>query len=99
MNKDFGKYKLNLTLESPDCERKVKQKHEVFLSKDTDTYGNGCHLALRNTETGVTNYYDVRYEAWFHTDNIIQSIVTFAFMTWSGENGSWHIIDIRVGKA
>ena len=95
---DLGKYKLTIVLRNPENGETAKQKYTFGVARDPQNYGNGCSMGMMH-ENGYSDYYDLRYDTDFHYTSqsaIMQYIANFAFRNWSGQNGSWEIIDLHI---
>lgn len=91
----------NVTLHVNDGEGTTEIiKATVEFSYNPDTYGNGyCMGVTSKAEPFGVQGYDIRYDKDFHKDAMIPYIVSFYANKYSGKNGSWKLIGIRVHEA
>lgn len=75
-------------------------KGTVEFSCDPDQYGNGYSMGIRGLgEPFWGQGYDIRYDTEFDPANEIGYIVRFYTNRYTGKNGWWKLIGIRVFEA
>lgn len=75
-------------------------KAKVSFSYNPATYGNGYYMGIESVlEPFGIGSYDIRYDNAFHIGHEIPYIVQFYSNTYTGKNGSWKLIGIRVHEA
>ena len=96
MNEQF-----NITLYLNDGDGKAETfKGTAEFAKKKDDYGNGYHMFIKMaTEPWGGQSYDIRYDTDFHSNRMIEYLTGFFSNRFTGENGSWKMVGIRVHEA
>ena len=73
---------------------------QIEFQHDPKQYGNGyCMVVTSKLEAFGKQGYDIRYDKDFHADYPIEYIVSFYSRLYTGKDGSWKLIGIRVHEA
>ena len=73
---------------------------KIEFEHDPEQYGNGYTMVVDSKlEPWRVQGYDIRYDRDFNKDFPIEYIVTFYSRRFTGKNGSWKLIGIRVHEA
>jgi len=95
------KEQFNVTLYLNDGNGKsVSYKGTAEFGKKEGDYGNGYWMFISmETEPFGGQAYDIRYDTDFRSDRMIAYLTTFFSSRFTGENGSWKMIGIRIHEA
>lgn len=75
-------------------------KGTVEFDHNPDQYGNGYSMGIRGLgEAFGLQGYDIRYDREFNPANMIGYIVRFYTNRYTGKDGWWKLIGIRVHEA
>lgn len=93
--------KYNVTLYLNDGKGKTEVlKATVDFEHNPETYGNGFYMGIKAPfEAFGYQGYDIRYDREFDKEYPIPYIVRFFCNRFTGKNGSWKLIGIRVHEA
>lgn len=75
-------------------------KATVEFACNPEDYGNGYYMGIRskNEPFGFSSY-DIRYDTGFDRNQKITYIARFFDHRYTGNNGSWKLIGIRIWEA
>lgn len=93
------RYNVNYTINSGDG-RTMSFKVIVEFAHVENTYGNGYHMCIEGESEpfGFTSY-DIRYDSSFDIEDAIPYIAQVFSNRYTGKDGSWKLIGIRVHEA
>ena len=75
-------------------------KGTIEFDCDPDQYGNGYGMGIRGLgEAFGFQGYDIRYDKNFRSDDMIGYIVRFYTNRYTGKDGWWKLVGIRVFEA
>lgn len=73
---------------------------KIEFGCNPEDYGNGYHMYVQSSEEPFHGQgYDIRYNKDFHKDEKLLFIVQFYSDRYSGKNGWWKLVGIRVHEA
>ena len=92
------KYIMNVVVQNPRNKETESYNLDCTFCFDKNGYGNKYYLMIDCTnhrEIGFPNY-DLRYDETFDSEHKVEFLTRWAEDYWSGKNGAWEVIDIRI---
>lgn len=91
-------FEVNMTIMSTKNFLSVKMKLSVEIYRDPNQYGNGMAMYVKGKgKTEFERCFDIRYEK-VDPNNIELFILNWIYNEWSGENGSYDVVELKISN-